>query len=357
MNRVLHIVGVMNKGGAETFIMNLYRNINRTEIQFDFIVHSEIAGDYDQEIKQLGGKIHVIPSKSEGMFKSLVSLMKVVKGNQYKVVHRHGSNCTILLDLVIAKLAGAKILIAHSHNTNSLNKKLHFLLRKVFNFQSFIRVACSEDAGYWMYGGKKFDILKNCIDVEKFSFDSNKRYKVREKLEINNQVVIGHVGRLTAVKNHEFLLNVFKEFLKFKPNSILLIVGKGELESHLKEVAKKLAIEKSVVFLGIRDDINELMQAMDILVFPSIYEGLPLTLIEAQASGLKCLVSSNIASEVKITDDLVFKDLEDSYVEWAKSILALTEDINRNDNKKKIEMSGYSIDKTISVLQRIYESK
>ncbi|MTL41083.1 glycosyltransferase, partial [Turicibacter sanguinis] len=347
MNRVLHIVGTMNRGGAETFIMNLYRHINRTETQFDFIVHSEIAGDYDEEIRRLGGKIHIISPKSDGVFKSLISLMKVIKDNQYKVVHRHGSNCTILLDLFIAKLAGAKVLVAHSHNsTNSSNQKLHFLLRKILNFKSFIKVACSEGAGKWMYDKKEFYILKNCIDTEKFSFDLFKRNIMREKLGIDNQLVIGHVGRLTKVKNHEFLLNVFKEFLVFEPNSILLIVGEGELKSHLKSITKQLAIENNVIFLGVREDIDELMQGMDVLVFPSLYEGLPLTLIEAQTSGLKCLVSSNITSEVKITDELFFKDLEDSYIDWAKSILALVKENSRNTNKKKIEMSGYSIDKT-----------
>ena len=269
-------------GGVESVVMNYYRNIDRDKIQFHFLCDEDSTDIPYDEIEKLGGKVIVIPPYQK-LFKYQKELYKIFKENNYKIVHSH-INALSVFPLRIAKKAGVPIRIAHSHSTS--NKKewkkniLKMILRPFSKLYANNYFACTEYAGKWLFGKKvverkELNVINNAIDLKKFEFNENTREDLRKELGIKEDVlVIGHVGRFMKQKNHEFLIDVFEKAIKQDDNIYLILVGQGPLEDKIKEMAKEKGIENKILFLGQRNDVNKLYQAMDIFVLPSLYEGL-----------------------------------------------------------------------------------
>lgn len=348
--RVLHAVVNMNRGGAETLIMNLYRNMDRSKVQFDFLTCK--PGAFDDEITEMGGRIHRIPYITDGGHRNYINHLDQFfnENSQYKIVHAHMDKMSGFI-LRAAKKAGVPTRIAHSHNTQSEGG----IAAKVYKSYAGSKIskasthylACSKVAANWLFKSKASSstILKNGIELNKFAFSQAIRDHVRTDLRIEiNTLAIGHIGRFNHQKNHIFLIDIFNELLKTVPNAVLILVGVGPLRSSIEEKVKGLNIENKVQFLGSRSDVEFLLQAFDLFVFPSLHEGLPVTLVEAQASGLPCIISDNISSEVDMDINLIKYASNTNMSEWIKKIQETRKlKINRNINFKNLSDKGYDI--------------
>lgn len=362
MVKILHYVSRMDRAGQETFIMNVFRNINRDKINFDFLCSSNGVGDYDGEIEKLGGNIYHLGKLNLKHFKFLALLvllrkkMKIlVKDHNIFEIHtQHAMDA--FFSALIAKSVGFETVIVHSHNSNSLyHPKLHKIFKNLLHLLFLKRFACGVDAGEWMFGNDCFTIIKNGIDTREFMFSSEKRESVRNKNHWENQVVIGNVGRFNSQKNQIFAVKVFQEFTKLQKNSRLVFIGTGEDQEKIKNFVKNSSIEKKISFLGVRDDVSELYQGMDLFLMPSLFEGLPVTLVEAQASSLPCLVSNSITHDVKVTNRIKFENLSDSYKNWAENLRNLYFKYPSRVNEiENITKAGYSIRDVTIKLEDLY---
>ncbi|QQN82071.1 glycosyltransferase family 1 protein [Bacillus toyonensis] len=359
--RVLHVVVNMNRGGAETLIMNLYRNIDRSKVQFDFLTCKE--GVFDEEIVKLGGEIHRIPYVTDvghrGYIKALDNFFST--HTQYKIVHSHMDKMSGFV-LRSAKKARVPVRIAHSHNTSSeggiVAKIYKWYAGKSIAICATHLLACSNAAARWLFADKAnvARILKNGIDCDRFLFCPDIRKQVREELQIEKDaLVIGHVGRFAHQKNHAYLIELFTQLTRFKPDSILLLVGEGSLRVGIENKVRELNMEKHIRFLGIRDDIERILQAFDVFVFPSIHEGLPLTLIEAQGVGLPCIISDAITKEVDLGMNLVeHVPLTDKFA-WIEKMKNIeTSNFSRKTLAQVVFAKGYDIKHTAKLTQDYY---
>ncbi|MFK9089959.1 glycosyltransferase family 1 protein [Bacillus salipaludis] len=359
--RILHVLVNMNRGGAETLIMNLYRNIDRSKVQFDFLTCKE--GVFDSEILKMGGKIHRIPYISDvGHFKYVKELNQFFKSNsQYKIVHSHLDKMSGLV-LRSAKIAGVPIRISHSHNTSSeggLAAKIYKWYAGYFiSSNSTTMFACSSSAAKWLFkeGATSSEILKNGIECEKFAFSPQTRKEVREELQLDKNIfVLGHVGRFAHQKNHEFLITVFEKFNKIKKDSVLILAGDGPLRRKIEKQVMELNLLDKVRFIGIRSDIHRMLQAFDVFVFPSIHEGLPVSLIEAQGSGLPCLISDTISKEVDLGEHLVEFIPPTTTNQWVQQLKGIaTKRWNRRNLANSITLQGYDIKNTANYIEDFY---
>ena len=357
--KVLHIVGSMNMGGIQTFIMNVFRNINREEIIFDFACMNP-KNYFESEIEKLGGKVTCIGSRKR-LFHHIIKLGKLIKENEYSIVHIHASHAFSVLDAILIRLINPHIIILfHSHTTNSISKVQHVVLKQIIPIVSDYYLACSEEAAQWMFNKKiiskkDYLIIPNGIDVDKYYFCEDKAKLIRSELSIaNNQLVIGHIGRIAKPKNHVFLLDVFNEIKKRTDAILVLAGGDGDMSEIVNNRIKQLGLEHSVKLLGVRDDIPKLLSAMDVFVFPSLHEGLPVSLIEAQASGLPCFISNCITNEVKVTPLIHVLSLNEDPVTWANMVLANKDTNERNAYDKLIKISSFNIHQTVKMLKDIY---
>lgn len=354
--RVLQIVTHMNRGGLETMLMNYYRQIDRERIQFDFLVHRQERGAYDDEIEAMGGKIYRLPVLNPFSPAYKKSLKRFFREHpEYKVIHVH-QDCMSSVILKEAKKCNVPIRIAHSHSS-SQDKNLKYLVklhyRKQISKYATHLFACGKEAGEWMFCGANFEILNNAIDASKYIYNENIRKQMRSELGISKEeLVVGHVGRFCYPKNHSFLIDIFEKLSQKIPCKLLL-VGSGELRQEIEEKVKAKHLENLVIFTGIRSDVAELMQAMDVFVFPSNYEGLPVTMIEAQAAGLPCLISDKVPIECKKTDLVQQVPLEYSAEEWAEKVLESASIIHRN-TYEEIKMAGFDIQENAARLQEFY---
>ena len=363
--KILHVVGAMNRAGTETMLMNIYRNIDREKIQFDFISYSGQEADYDQEIKTLGGK--VIRLSKTASVKALYEVM--TKYGPYEAVHAHTLFHSGIANMA-ARLAGVKIRIAHAHTTSDIDDSIvrkmyiglmRFLIRKF----STKLLACSNGAGSYLFGRKgiakaNYSYFPNAIDYRKYlnpSLTDVKKFSAEEGL--GNSIVIGHIGRFIKAKNHIFLLEIIKCLIKKDPAIKLLLVGDGDLRLQMEEKAKREGIYENIKFAGLKKDIVSAMHSMDVFVFPSHYEGLGLVLLEAQASGIPCVVSEAIQPEADVGIGLVTKlPLADGAEVWANQLLESVSLKEKNSNKiiTAFEQSGYSLNDGISALMTIYQT-
>lgn len=355
--RVLQVVTTMNRGGLETMLMNYYRHVDRERVQFDFLEHRKEHSAYDDEIESLGGRIYRLP-RLVPWSKSYLSALNHFfdEHPEYKVVHVH-QDCLSSVILKVAAQHNVPVRVAHSHSA-SQDKNLKYLIKLCY--KRFIPkyatdlFACGRDAGDWMFGGAPFQIINNAIDVAAYTYDRAKRQKVRQQLGLENEFTIGHVGRFNQPKNHPFLLDIFATLLKEEPNAILLLVGGGEGMSKMQEKVQELGIAEHVRFLGVRSDVADLMQAMDMFVLPSLYEGLPVTMVEAQAAGLPCIISDKVPPECILTEGLVdVMTLSASPEAWAEKILAKRA-IPRTDRRAEIAAHGFDITTEAVKLQEFY---
>lgn len=322
--RIAQVIGKWKGGGVEAVVMNYYRHIDRSKIQFDFIINEDSANIPTKEIKELGGKIIFVPPYQK-LPKYIKTLRQIFKDNKYRIVHSH-INTLSVFPLYAAKKAGVKVRIAHSHSTSNPHEPIRNLIKGILKPLSKRYAtdyfACSEYAGRWLFGNKAFNegkvtIIHNAIDLDKFKFSAKARKEVRKELNIpDSAFVIGHIGRFVKQKNHTFLIDVFNEVHKEKPNSVLILVGEGPLMPKIKEKVEKLSLTDSVKFLGQRNDIYRLYSAMDVFCLPSLYEGLPVVGVEAQASGLPCILSKNVSNDVKISKEVTFISLDSDINIW-----------------------------------------
>lgn len=358
--RVLHVVTYMGRGGLETMLMNYYRHIDRNKVQFDFLVHRDFEADYDQEILQLGGRIYhisrLIPWSRR--YHSELSYF-LHKHSEYKIIHVH-QDCLSAVALKCAKECDIPVRIAHSHNC-SQDKNLKYIIKRYYMKQipdfATEYFACGKTAGEWMFSGQSFRVLKNAIDTKDYIYSEIIRETIRKALGIDNCTVIGHVGRFNPQKNHSFLIDIFNEYLKLDSEAKLLLVGDGPDVKAIQNKVEKFKIQDKVIFTGIRTDVNRLLQAMDVFVFPSLYEGLPVTMIEAQASGIPCVISNSISEECIVTDGLVIKrDIEDSPKVWAESIFNKINYV-RKDCTAEICKARYDICREAKQLEEFYIQK
>lgn len=360
--RVAQIMGKWLGGGVESVIMNYYRHIDRNKIQFDFICDEDSTDIPYEDIKKLGGKVILIPPY-QNVFKYHKELKKVLKEENYEIVHSH-INTLSVFSLFAAKCAGVQVRIAHSHSTtNKKEKKKNLIKQALRPFSKLFAtdyMCCSELSGRWLFGNNEYDkgnvyLLNNAIEVEKFKYNEQARKNKRKELNIKDDtIVIGHVGRFVEQKNHRFLIDIFNEVHKQNNNSILLLVGQGPLIDEMKEKVKKLKLENSVKFLGQRNDVNELYQAMDLFLFPSLYEGLGMAVIEAQYANLPCVVSTEVPYIAKINEYIEFVGLSTDINKWVDTIknFLYTKSINRNT--EKIKNTCYDINKEAKKLEKIY---
>lgn len=358
MIKVLMIVHEMNRGGIENFIMNLYRTVDRNTVQFDFVAHTDKKCAFDDEIKSLGGAIYHCPDYRVVNHFKYVSWWKKFfeEHKEYKIIHSH-LDSSANIHLRIAKSYGL-ITIAHAHNTEEgvgIRAFIKKILKIGFNSCCDYKFGCSLEANKWLFGDEysKATVVKNGIDSEKYIFNLLKRQNYLNEFNINGKTVIGNVARFSHQKNHMFALNVFSEYHKFNPNSVLLLVGDGELKEQIYTKAKMYNVLDSVIFTGVRNDVPDLLNVFDVFLMPSFHEGLPVSVVEAQASGLKCLLSDAITNEVDVTGNVEFMSLEKSPCEWAKKIVSMLPYERRNTQQQIID-SGYDIKSTAKYLTEFY---
>lgn len=362
--RVAQIMGKWLGGGVESVVMNYYRHIDRTKVQFDFICDSDSTNIPYSEIEKLGGRVFTI-APYQHPFKYHFELKKLLKKENYKIVHSHISTMS-LFSLFAAFCAKVPIRIVHAHSTsNKLEKKKNLMKQILRPFSKLFAnryMCCSELAGRWLFGNKAYDngkvyLLNNAIDVNKFVYNEKMRNKKRKELKIDaNTLVIGHIGRFVEQKNHKFLIDIFNEINRININSKLILVGQGPLENNIKEQVKSLKLENSVEFLGQRSDANEFFQAFDVFVLPSLYEGLPVVGVEAQASGLLCFFSDEMTKETKILDSTIFMKLDDSAERWAEEIISSYSSYERTMIQDEVVKQSFSIGKESVKLEDKYLS-
>ena len=362
--RVLHVVGAMNRAGTETMLMNIYRNIDREKVQFDFISYSKEEAHYDKEIKELGGKVIKLSRTT-----SVRELVNAIKENgPYEVVHAH----TLFnsgIAMLAAKKCGIKNRIAHAHttldNNSSVARKIYTNgMRLLINKYSTKTLACSREAGKYLFGEKeinksKYSYFPNLINYEELLHKPEKEVdKFKEEYNLNDGIVIGHIGTLKESKNHKFLIEIAKYMTEQNIDVKLLLVGEGSLRKELEDLAKEYNISDRVHILGIREDINVMLHSMDVFVFPSIFEGLGLVLLEAQAAGLPCIVSEAIQPEANLGLNLFTKLNLDSGVDiWSKEILKVAnkKEYNLDKINSAFEEKEYSTNKCICKLMKAYD--
>jgi glycosyltransferase len=346
----------MGRGGLETMIMNYYRNIDRTKIQFDFLVHRQEKADYDDEILSLGGHIYHMPMLNPFSKAYFNALDDFFDNHKYDIVHSH-LDCMSAYPLKIAQKYGVKVRIAHSHNKSqdkNLKYPIKLLSKHLIPKYATHLFSCGKEAGDWMFGGNTYTVLNNAIDTEKYRYDCQIRNQVRDELKISkSDFVIGHVGRFNPPKNHSFLIDVFKSVHDKNRNSKLLLVGTGNGQSNIREKVDDLGLSDSVLFLGNRGDVNRILQAMDVFLFPSLYEGLPLSIIEAQAAGLPCIISDSVPSECRVTDLAESLDLNLPIDKWANAVLEKQSAIRKN-TYQEIKNAGYDIEQNAKQLENFY---
>lgn len=362
--RVLHVLHGLNCGGAENMIMNLYRNIDTSKIQFDFLVHTNEKCFFDDEVKKLGGNIYHVPYYNVlnhcSYKKALNDFFK--NHSEIKIVHGHLGSCAHIY-LKIAKKYGCYAIV-HSHSskpdkTNAKKNLYKLFAIKTRGVADFF-FGCSVKAGEYRYGKKivnseRFMMLNNAIATEKYEFDEKERNRIRKEFGIEDKFVVGHVGRFNEVKNHDYLIDVFKCVSDKNENAVLMLVGGGELEPKIRKKAEMLGLEEKVIFTGVRSDVNLLLQAMDCFVFPSLYEGLGIVAIEAECFGLPCFINDTLPPELYINDNVYGISLNKSPKEWAKMILEKGNiKISNKIAKDNVKHAGYDINITAKMLKDFY---
>lgn len=359
--RVLQIIGIVAGGGVEAVIMNYYEHIDRTKVQFDFIVHNDNKIDITQKVEAMGGKVYKVTPYYKNPIVFMWDIYKVIKRHHYRIVHSN-MNTLSAFSLFAAWAAGAPVRILHNHSTSSPGETkrniMKFMLRPFGRLFANHYLACSRLAGEWMYGRKMMDsgkvtIVNNAIDLKKYAFNPQKRNLLRKELGLADEFVIGHVGRFMFQKNHEFLIDVFAEAYKKNPHMALLLVGDGPLRPAMEEKVRKLGLTDHVKFLGLRNNVQDFYHVMDILVLPSHYEGLPVVGVEAQANGLPCLFSTKVTKETRLTHSAQFLDLEAGASMWAEEIISIKCERNKKAGDE-LRQAGFEIYKEAEKLVKFY---
>lgn len=349
MKRILCILSSLSAGGAETFLMKVYRSLPPQEYQMDFIV-SEDGGCYTQEVLDRGGRIYKIPLRTKDPVGAFLGIYQTVQNNRYASVLKLGESSIAVVDLIAAKLGGAKTLALRSCNAptgmSAASRVVHALLMPVLNGVATVKLAPSILAAEYMFGKRHAHrdvrLIHNGVNLSVFHFDAEGGRKIREEFSLDDKPVVGHVGRFHEQKNHPFLLEVFAKIRQMRSDAVLMLVGTGKLETEIRSRIRELGLEDAVVFTGLRFDIPQLLSAMDVFVFPSIHEGMPNTVIEAQATGLPCVIADTITKEANITGLVQYLPLAQTPEYWAETALAAVAETRRNTHQDFVD-HGYDI--------------
>ena len=345
--RIAHILGKMRNGGVEAVVMNYYRNIDRGKIQYDFIIDDDSGNpSLEAEINALGGRVIKIPPyQKQASYQR--ELYRLFTENKYQLVYSH-INTLSVFPLFAAWRAGIPIRIAHNHSTAGKGETKRNIMK--YSLRPFAKVfpthlcACSDYAGKWLFGSKaRFTVWPNAIDVRRFAYNEAVRTELRKALGIEGRFVVGHAGRFMHQKNHKFLLEIFAELRKIKPDAALLLAGDGPLFNMFKDIVNELGLSQDVIFTGSVNDMERYYQAMDVFVFPSLYEGLGIVAVEAQVSGLPVICSDELPEEAKVCENLRFMSLKRSAEDWAREALRMCEGHIRRDMSIYAREHGFDI--------------
>lgn len=364
MERVLHCFGSLNRGGIQSFVMSLYRKIDREQIQFDFLLlDSKGNDDYKEEVLALGGRCYYICPRHINFLKNWIELEHFFKQHsEYKTLHYHMSSCSYSKPIEVAHKCGYKKIIMHAHSTKQTGNSIHTIIHKVHQKKCVTLAtdyfACSDKAGKWLFGKyKNFQIINNGIDCVDFIYSEKVRKEIREELQIGEKRVIGHVGRFVEPKNHELLIDIFREYHERNNNSHLVLVGNGELYPIIQKKVEEYQLKSHVSFLGARGDISRILQGFDLFLMPSLFEGFPVTLVEAQAASVPCVVSENITRQAKILEEVKYVSLDASLNDWCEAIDEMLILNNRRDTSKQIIEAGFDCNSVAKELSKIYMKK
>lgn len=358
MVKVAQMLYMLSMGGVENFLMNMYRNIDREKYQFDFILQVDEEGYFEKEIESLGGKIYRIPRFEKHPIKHIKELKKILKNGNYQAIHRHTANSVVFYDLLIAKLCGIKIRVSHSHSTTHAQKILNYICRPFLLMFANRRIACGNNAGKWLYGNGKFKVLNNGIDTKRFLYTDKVREEYRNELNLNGKIVLGHVGRFEKEKNHRYLIEIFEKLCSKSDKYVLLLCGDGSLKAEMEQLCKDKGILEKVKFLGARKDVNNILQAMDIFVFPSLYEGLSITLIEAQMSNIPIMMADTIAKETIYNNNVEMIGIKEEDIDiWCEKIEKCELDIKNRVNLNKQILKDYDVKNVLKELTNMYKGE
>lgn len=361
--RIAQVMGKLSAGGVESVLYNYYRNIDHNRFQFDFYVDADSPCQPSQELIDMGARYFIVPPYQK-LPQYIAALTRLFRENRYQIVHSN-MNTLAVFSLFAAWRAGIPVRICHNHSSagkgETARNMMKYALRPFAKVFATDYCACSKYAGEWLFGKRSMQkgqvtVFKNAIDLERFRFDSAVRKSVRRELGLDGKYVVGHVGRFCTTKNHNFLINVFTEVFSRRKDAVLLLVGDGELIGTIQEKVNRLGLEDAVCFLGVRTDVERLYQAMDVFVLPSLYEGLGIVNIEAQAAGLPCVVSDRIPMEAKVTNNIHFISLGTKPGEWAEQIIHYAE-FKRQNVISEICDCGFDITAEALGLQEFYQSK
>lgn len=349
--KVLQVLGYFDRGGAEAMVMNLFRQADPSQVRFGFVVHGDRVGAFEQEVIDAGADVFRVPDYTGLNHQAYKKAWQAIFESHpdYHVIHGHVRS-TANIYLKIARQYGLKT-IAHSHNTSSgtgVAATVKNLFQKGINRHTDQFIGCSREAGEWLFGETitrqdNFNVLNNAIDARSFRFDPEKREAKRQELGLSNQLTIGHVGRFHEQKNHDYLIDIFKAVRDVKPDAVLLLIGAGDKKEKIEAKVKKLGLQQQVKFLGLRADVEELLQAMDVFLFPSLFEGLPVTLVETQAAALPAVVSDTITRDIELTDYISYVSLNDPPKTWAAAIIE-ADRRERKDTLQAIQAAHYDIE-------------
>lgn len=343
--------------GITNVIVNYYNYQDHKKILMDFVTINSVSESFKKKLNIYNSKNFVLPYRNRNPLKYVWDLYKIIKEGQYSVVHVHGCSATMAVEMLAAKLAGVKVRIAHSHNTTCDHVKMDKILRPLFFRWCNVGFACSEEAGEWMFPQKSFSVISNGVDLEKFQYNEVTRNQIREKYGLEKKFVIGHVGRFSAQKNHAKLIDIFAKLSEIYSEAKLVLIGEGELKRSIEQRTENENLD--VLFVGLSNEVEKWLQAMDIIIFPSLFEGLPLGLIEAQASGLTCVLSDTISPAAKITDLVEFVKLDDELSVWCEVIQRNRDKFNRkariNNVKAQISKAHFDIKVNCRELEKRYE--
>lgn len=344
--------------GMTSVIMNYYRNIEKSDMQIDFVVPNVISDEYRAELEGNGSRIYQIPRKKNPL-KYMQRLRALIRKNKYDIVHVHGNSAMMYFDIRPAYKENVPVRIVHSHNTTCSHMRMHKILKKPFSKMYTHGFACGVDAGKWLYGNGEFEVLRNGIDLKNYAYNEALRKEFREKIGAGDRFVLGHVGNFIEQKNHSFMLDFYADLLKKDSNYLLLLISDGALLDAMKEKAKALGIEKSVLFLGKTTEVASYLQAMDAFILPSLHEGLPVVIVEALAVGLPCVVADTVSREADLAENVKFIPIDNERI-WVDAISdvkasACDRNVLCADNQKKISDKGYDITTSAGHMKELYK--
>jgi glycosyltransferase involved in cell wall biosynthesis len=347
--------------GVAGVTMNYYKNMPHDRINVDFAVcdaHEYMRKDFVQYILTRGSKIIRLSEPYNNIFKYSSEMIKMLINGKYEVVHIHGNSGNMFIDVLLAALCGVRVRITHCHNTSCTYKLLHSFFKPFLNIMATDRFACSNAAGRWLYNDKAFKVIQNGIDFITYRYNKVNRFQIRKKYKLSEKLVLCHIGSFIDAKNHSYLIDIFNQIVKIEPESTLLLIGSGPLQDEVSEKITKMSLESKVVFIGNTTEVEKYYSASDVFVLPSKFEGLPLVLVEAQASALPCVIADNITKEVEITGLVTSLSIESDPKIWAKKIVEVAKkSIQRNNMKFNENAELFDILKNSKKMEEFYNKR